>query len=64
MMPQELAERYIRAGSRPGDEVLDCFGGSGTTSLAAAALGRSSTMIELSPEYAEIAGRRLGPLLR
>jgi len=33
--PVELVERAIRNSSRPGDTVLDCFGGSGTTLIAA-----------------------------
>ncbi|CBJ51868.1 hypothethical protein [Ralstonia solanacearum PSI07] len=35
MKPAELAERAIRNSSRPGDVVLDAFGGSGTTLIAA-----------------------------
>ncbi|MBD0275929.1 MAG: site-specific DNA-methyltransferase, partial [Acetobacteraceae bacterium] len=64
MMPRELAERCLRAASRPGDEVLDPFGGAGTTALAAAGLGRLATLIELSPECAALARERLGALLR
>ncbi len=64
MMPRELAERCIRAVSKPGDEVLDPFGGAGTTALAAAAVGRLATLIELSPGYAALARKRLGALLR
>jgi len=55
-MPQELAERCIRAGSRPGDVVLDPFAGSGTTGRAALALQRSAVLIDLS--YQELQGRR------
>jgi DNA modification methylase len=63
MMPQELAERCIRASTRPGDHVLDPFGGLGTTALAASALGRMTTLVELSPKYAAAARKRLGKLL-
>lgn len=59
-MPIPLAERCIQAGSRPGDRILDPFGGSGTTAFAAQRLGRLSTLIELNPDYAEIARERLG----
>ena len=59
-MPIGLAERCIQAGSRPGDRILDPFGGSGTTALATQRLGRLSTLIELNPDYAEIARTRLG----
>lgn len=55
-MPQALAERCIRAGSRPGDTILDPFGGSGTTGRAALALGRSAILIDLG--YQELQERR------
>ncbi len=58
-MPPELAETCIKAGSAPGDMVLDPFGGAGTTGLAADRLQRDATLIELSPEYARIARDRL-----
>ena len=49
----ELARRCILLGSRPGDYVLDPFGGSGTTGVAASQLSRKSVLIELNPEYVE-----------
>lgn len=55
-MPLALAERCIRAGSRPGDVVLDPFGGSGTTACAAVALQRRAVLIDLA--YAELQERR------
>lgn len=64
--PPELPERCIKAGSRPGDHVLDPFGGAGTTGLVADRLQRHATLIELNPEYAAIAERRIAgdaPLL-
>ncbi|HEY1188793.1 MAG TPA: site-specific DNA-methyltransferase, partial [Gemmata sp.] len=51
--PPELAERCVKAGSRPGDAVLDPFGGSGTTGMVADRLGRDAVLVELNPEYAE-----------
>ncbi len=57
--PPELPERCIKAGSRPGDHVLDPFGGAGTTGLVADRLQRHATLIELNPEYAGIAERRI-----
>jgi hypothetical protein len=39
--------------------VLDCFNGSGTSGVVAAALGRDYIGIELNPEYAEMAKRRI-----
>lgn len=56
-MPQALAERCIKAGSRPGDVVLDPFSGSGTTLRAAVALQRRAVGIDLA--YAELQARRL-----
>jgi site-specific DNA-methyltransferase (adenine-specific) len=52
-------ERIIRVASNPGDLVLDPFVGTGTVLVAARRLGRRSVGIELSPETAEIARRRL-----
>lgn len=58
-MPPNLAERCILAGSRPGDAVLDPFAGAGTTGLVADRLQRDATLIELNPEYAAMARRRV-----
>jgi DNA modification methylase len=57
--PPELAERCLVAGCPRGGRVLDPFGGAGTTALVADALGLDCTLIELNPDYAEIAARRL-----
>jgi DNA modification methylase len=57
--PPELAERCLLAGCPKGGRVLDPFGGAGTTGLVADALGLDCTLIELNPDYAEIAARRL-----
>jgi DNA modification methylase len=65
-MPPDLAERCIKAGSKPGDTVLDPFGGAGTTGLVADRLGRSAILCELNPEYARLARERItadAPLL-
>ncbi len=56
--PRELARRCIQLGSRAGDVVLDPFGGSGTTGLAANELGRNAVLIELNPEYAKVSRER------
>jgi DNA modification methylase len=50
-----FCELYERV---PG-KVLDPFGGAGTVSLVAEKLKRDSVMIELNPDYAEIAQRRI-----
>ena len=57
--PPALIEPCIKAGSRPGDTVLDPFGGAGTTGLVADRLQRSATLIELNPDYAAMAERRI-----
>lgn len=59
-MAPELAEHLIRLSCPPGGLVLDPFAGSGTTSVAARRLGRSSVAIELDPAYAAECARRLG----
>ena len=41
--------------------VLDPFGGSGTVALVAAKLGRNFISIDLSPEYCEMAEKRIEP---
>lgn len=56
--PRELARRCILLGSRVGDTVLDPFGGSGTTGLAAKELGRKAVLIELNPSYAQMGKER------
>lgn len=58
MKPVELVERAIRNSSRPGDVVLDPFGGSGTTLIAAEKSGRQARLIELDPKYVDVIVRR------
>ena len=58
MKPVELMERSIRNSSRPGDVVLDCFGGSGSTLIAAEKSGRRCFMMELDPKYCDVIVRR------
>lgn len=55
--PVELIKKILAA--NVGDTILDPFMGSGTTLIAAKQLGRSATGIEISPEYCEIARKRL-----
>lgn len=57
--PFDLPFRCIRLSSFPGELVVDPFMGSGTTLLAARALGRKAVGIELSERYCEIAANRL-----
>jgi len=57
--PLELPLRVIRLLTDPGDIVLDCFMGSGTTALAALQLDRQYIGIELQAEYVELAHRAI-----
>ena len=58
--PPALIEPCILAGSRPGDIVLDPFGGSGTTAQVANAHGRDCILIELNDSYIPLIQERLG----
>ncbi|ABR90497.1 phage related DNA methyltransferase [Janthinobacterium sp. Marseille] len=58
MKPVELVERAIRNSSHPGNVVLDPFGGSGTTLIAAEKSGRLARLIELDPKYVDVIVRR------
>lgn len=56
--PIELAERAMNNSSRPGDLVLDAFGGSGSTIIAAERTGRRCATLELDPAYCDVIVRR------
>ncbi|MEM9824980.1 MAG: site-specific DNA-methyltransferase [Planctomycetota bacterium] len=58
-MPEQLLGRIVRLCSRPGELVIDPFGGSGTTLAVAKKLGRRYAASELSPEYAQRIESRL-----
>ncbi len=57
--PRELVTRCLLAGSKEGSLVIDPFFGSGTVGEICQEFGRRFVGIELNPEYAEIAERRL-----
>lgn len=57
--PPDLIEPMIKAGCPKGGTVLDPFGGAGTTGLVADRLQRNAILIELNPEYAAMAERRI-----
>ena len=57
--PVALIERIIRASSNEGDVVADFFGGSGTTAVAAARLGREYLYVDANAEAVAIATDRL-----
>lgn len=59
VFPLTLPMLCIQAGSEPGDTILDPFAGAGTTGVAAQKLAREFIGIELNPEYAEMAERRI-----
>jgi len=59
VMPPDLADLCIKAGSKEGDTVLDPFGGAGTTALVANGLNRNAILCELNPEYVQIANDRI-----
>lgn len=59
MFPEKLAERVIKLFSFVGDVVLDPFNGVGTTTAVAQKLARRFVGIDISPEYCDIAQKRL-----
>lgn len=54
MKPVELVANCLNDGSKEGDVVLDLFGGSGTTLIAAEQLGRKAYLMELDPHYCDV----------
>jgi len=58
MKPVALVERAIRNSSKNRDIVLDPFGGSGTTLIAAERAGRRARLIELDPKYVDVIVQR------
>jgi DNA modification methylase len=56
--PVELARRAIEFSSRPGENVLDLFGGSGSTLIGAEMTGRRAYLMELDPLYCDVIVQR------
>ena len=56
--PVELAVRAMQYSSRPGENVLDLFGGSGSTLIAAEQTGRKAFLMELDPSYCDVIADR------
>jgi DNA modification methylase len=52
--PIELSARAIAYSTRPGENVLDLFGGSGSTLIAAEQAGRRAFLMELDPLYCDV----------
>lgn len=55
--PEEIPEICIKAGTKPGDIVLDCFGGSGTVAKVAERLGRRWVICDLG--YQALQAKRI-----
>jgi len=56
--PCELAARAIEYSSRPGENVLDLFGGSGSTLIAAEQMGRKAFLMEIDQLYCDVIVKR------
>ena len=54
MKPVELVANCMKDGTVEGDSVLDVFGGSGTTLIAAEQLNRNAFLMELDPHYCDV----------
>ena len=57
--PVNILENLITNSSNPGDTVLDCFAGSGSTLVAAKNLGRNYIGFEIEPKWVQVAQNRL-----
>jgi len=62
MKPVALIERAIRNSTNERDRVLDLFGGSGSTLIAAARTGRIAYLMEIDPRYCDVIRRRWAQL--
>lgn len=58
MKPVSLLGRLMKNSSKPGWNVLDLFGGSGSTLMAAEQLGRNAYLMELSEKFCDVIVRR------
>lgn len=56
--PPTLHEKAIRRCTRPGDLILDSFGGAGSTLVAADQLKRRSVLVELEPVFCDLIIKR------
>lgn len=54
MKPVGLIERMLRNSARPRDIVVDAFGGSGSTLMAAERLGMCARLMELDPKFVDV----------
>lgn len=58
MKPIPLIGTFVKNSSKPGWSILDPFGGSGTTMMAAEELGRKSYTMELDPKFCDVIRKR------
>lgn len=58
MKPVALFEYQLLNNTKGGDQVLDSFGGSGTTLIAAEKNGRVARLMELDPKYCDVIVKR------
>lgn len=58
MKPVALVEEMLECSSREGEAVLDLFGGSGSTLIAAHVLGRRARLMELDPKFVDVIVQR------
>jgi DNA modification methylase len=58
MKPVGLIEKMLKSSARSGDIVVDGFGGSGSTLVAADRMGMSSRLMELDPKYCDVIVKR------
>jgi DNA modification methylase len=56
--PVELAVRALQYSSRTGENVIDLFGGSGSTLIAAQQTGRKAFLMELDALYCDVIVQR------
>ncbi len=56
--PVELATRAMTYSSRAGENVLDLFGGSGSTLIGAEMMGRRAFLMEIDGLYSDLIVRR------
>ena len=59
IFPLKLAQDHITSWSNEGDIVLDCFGGSGTTAIAAINTNRNYILMEQEQKYIDIINQRI-----
>ena len=58
MKPVKLTARLIKNSTRPGESVLDGFGGSGTTLITCEQIDRVCYMVEYDPKYVDVIIKR------